>query len=233
MLMNGKGSVILSFFQDGKILASKVSENIRNMKNKLDKKKISMEKKTGEELTEDLIESDANASVEEPVITADEQATVADEKSDLSELEIMTEKYNEINDRYLRMYSEFENYRKRTSKERIDLIRTAGEDIVKALLPVLDDFDRALKAMDTATEIEPVKEGVNLIHAKFKSLLQNRGLTEIESPVGQELDTDFHEAITNIPAPDESLKGKIVDMVEKGYKLGEKVVRYAKVIVGN
>jgi len=148
------------------------------------------------------------------------------------EVEEANNKFKEVNDKYLRLYSEFDNYKKRTTKERLELLKNAGEDIIVSMLPVLDDFDRALNAMEKNEEMTAAIEGVTLISSKFKSILSQKGLKEMESPIGQELNTDFHDAITNIPAPSEELKGKIVDVVEKGYLINEKVIRYAKVVVG-
>ena len=144
------------------------------------------------------------------------------------------EKLAEINDKYLRLYSEFDNYRKRTIKEKSELIRTASEDVIATLLPVLDDMERAIALLDTSTN-DPANtaflEGINLIYNKFKSTLQQKGLEAIASK-GQLFDVDFHEAIAQIPAPSEDLKGKVVDEVQKGYLLGGKVIRFARVVVG-
>ena len=131
-------------------------------------------------------------------------------------------------DKNLRLFAEFENFRKRTARERIELFSTANIDIMTALLPVLDNFERSIIANNYSDEDGPV-----LIFKQLKSELEKKGLKEIEDPIGKELDTEFHEAITNIKAPSKKLKGKIVDTVEKGYILGEKVIRYAKVVVGN
>lgn len=141
-------------------------------------------------------------------------------------------KYLEANDKFLRLYSEFDNFRKRNAKERIDLIKTAGADIITSLLPIMDDFERALKAMHDAGESDAVKEGIDLIYNKLKNTLNAKGLEAMDS-IGKEFDADLHEAITKIPAPDESMKGKVIDEVEKGYLLGGKVIRYAKVVVGS
>lgn len=137
----------------------------------------------------------------------------------------------ELNDKYLRLYAEFDNFKRRTAKERIELINTASKNVLLDLLPVLDDFDRALKSMETAVDAGPVTEGVRLIHSKFRNILSSQGLKEMEA-VGQPFDPDIHEAVTNIPAPSEELKGKVVDEVLKGYYLNDKVIRFAKVIVG-
>jgi len=131
-------------------------------------------------------------------------------------------------DKNLRLFAEFENFRKRTARERIELFSTANIDIMTALLPILDNFERSIIANNYSDEDGPV-----LIFKQLKSELEKKGLKEIEDPIGKELDTEFHEAITNIKAPSKKLKGKIVDTVEKGYLLGEKVIRYSKVIVGN
>lgn len=140
-------------------------------------------------------------------------------------------KTNELNDKYLRLYSEFDNFRKRTLKEKIDLNRTASETIIKDLLPIIDDFDRAIKSMATTDQIEAIKEGVNLIYAKMKSTLTSKGLQEMNT-LGAEFNTDFHEAITSIPAPTEEMKNKVIDEIQKGYLLNEKVIRFAKVVIG-
>ena len=131
-------------------------------------------------------------------------------------------------DKNLRLFAEFENFRKRTAKERLELFSTANKDILTALLPILDNFERSIKANNYSDEDGPV-----LIYKQLKSELEKKGLKEMEDPVGKELDTEFHEAITNIPAPSKNKKGKILDTVEKGYMLGEKVIRYAKVVIGN
>jgi len=140
------------------------------------------------------------------------------------------EKYNELYDTYLRLFSEFDNFRKRSAKERSELIRTAGAEVIKSLLPVVDDFERAKKSMDAAQDIEALKTGMDLVHAKFKKILEDRGLIEV-NPVGEPFDAEVHEAITNLPAPSEDQKGKVLDVVEKGYKLNDKIIRYPKVVV--
>ncbi len=147
------------------------------------------------------------------------------------EIEKLRTELQESKDRYLRLAAEFDNFRRRTSKERLELIQTAGRDIISELLPVLDDCDRAEKQFGQATEIGPYREGVTLIFHKLKQILQTRGLKEMES-IGQEFNADLHEAITEIPAPGEDSKGKVMDEVEKGYYLGEKIIRHAKVVVG-
>ena len=131
-------------------------------------------------------------------------------------------------DKNLRLFAEFDNFRRRTAKERIELYTTANQDIMTTLLPILDNLERSIKANDYSDEDGPV-----LIYKQLKSELEKKGLKEIENPIGDVLDTDFHEAITNIPVSSKKDKGKIVDVIEKGYLLGEKVLRYAKVVVGN
>lgn len=136
-----------------------------------------------------------------------------------------------VEDKYLRLYAEFDNYKRRTAAERIELFKTANQELLVALLPVLDDFERALKAMQTAKEVDAVKEGIELVSSKLKNILTGKGLKAMES-IGKDFDSDYHEAITKIPAPSDDLKGKVVDEVEKGYFLGDKVVRFAKVVIG-
>jgi len=149
-------------------------------------------------------------------------------KSNVNELE---EKLEVMNDKYLRLTAEYDNYRKRTLKERMELIKSAGEDILFNFLPVMDNIDRAKQSIEIAKDIEAIKEGILLIHKNLEDFLKERGVTEIESK-GEVFDTDFHEAITKIPAPEDELKGKVVDVIEKGYKIKDKVLRYAKVVVG-
>ncbi len=136
----------------------------------------------------------------------------------------------EWKDKYLRLSAEFDNYRKRTLREKMELIESGGEDVIKSMLAVMDDFDRALSAMQSASDVASVREGVELISQKMRDALKAKGVSEIEA-VGEALDTDLHEAVAKFPAGDEQ-KGKIIDVVQKGYKLKEKVIRYAKVVVG-
>jgi molecular chaperone GrpE len=140
-------------------------------------------------------------------------------------------KVNELNDKYLRLYSEFDNFRKRTAKEKLDLIQTGGEDVFKSILPVIDDFERAIKSNTETSDVKAVNDGVNLIYNKLKGTLNQKGLEEMKS-VGQPFDADIHEAITNIPAPSEDMKGKVIDELEKGYTLNGKIIRFAKVVIG-
>jgi len=140
------------------------------------------------------------------------------------------QKITELNDKYLRLYSEFDNYRKRTIKEKLDIIKTANEDVLKAILPIIDDFERAIKANEKVEDVLAIKEGINLIHTKLKTITQQKGLIAFES-IGATFDADIMEAITHIPATNESQKNKVIDEVEKGYKLGDKVIRFAKVVI--
>jgi len=140
-------------------------------------------------------------------------------------------KVAEANDKYLRLYSEFDNFRKRSIKEKADIIKAGGEDVFKAVLPVIDDFERAMKAAENATDVAAVSEGVHLIYNKFKTTLKQKGLEEMEA-AGKVFDADIMEAITSIPSPTEDMKGKVIDEVEKGYSLNGKVIRFAKVVIG-
>lgn len=157
------------------------------------------------------------------------------EKEPLPELsaeEKLKSEYNLLNDKYIRLYSEYENYRRRTAKERIELIKAAGQEVIVALLPILDDFDRALISINKSTDINAVRDGVKLVHNKFKGILEQNGLKGMES-MGVDFNADLHDAITNAPAPKNKLIGKIIDVLEKGYYLNNKVIRHAKVVVGN
>ena len=135
-------------------------------------------------------------------------------------------------DKFLRLFAEFENYKRRTAKERIELFSTASEDVMKNLLPILDDFERALSHIDNDKEAEALRKGVSLIYNKLVNTLEQKGLTVMVVEKGEAFNADTHEAITQIPAPTEDLKGKIIDVIEKGYKLGDKIIRFPKVIFG-
>ena len=143
----------------------------------------------------------------------------------------LRERCDAINDKYLRLVAEFDNYRKRTSRERLDLVKTAGEDLIQGILPVLDDFKMATDTMVSATDLQAVIEGVDLIYRKLYKYLESRGMQPIEA-IGLPLDTDFHEAVSQLPTEDAKQKGKIIDVLQKGYILNGKVIRYAKVVVG-
>ena len=156
-------------------------------------------------------------------------------ESELEELqkkiEDLEKKSQSLQNDYLRLMAEFDNYRKRTLKEKADLLKNGGEDAIKKLLPVIDDFERALDALEKSDDITAVKEGIELIYSKFKSYLDNNGVKEIPS-VGESFDTEVHEAITTFPAPTPEQKGKVIDCMTKGYKLNDKVIRFSKVVVG-
>lgn len=135
-------------------------------------------------------------------------------------------------DKFLRLFAEFENYKKRTSKERIELFKTAGQELMTSLLPIVDDFERALNHIEETPETEELRKGVSLIHQKFYNTLEQKGLSKIDVNGGDIFDAELHEAITQIPAPTDDLKGKVIDCLEKGYKLGDKIIRYPKVVIG-
>ncbi|WP_452228911.1 MULTISPECIES: nucleotide exchange factor GrpE [unclassified Lacinutrix] len=173
-----------------------------------------MSKKNKEEGIEEQVEQ---STVETQELTVEEQL----------QAELKQEK-----DKFLRLFAEFENYKKRTSKERIELFKTASQDVMVSLLPVLDDFERALSHIEDDKEAEELRKGVNLIYQKLLSTLEHKGLAALSVRQGDVFNADHHEAITQIPAPTDDLKGKIIDVVEKGYKLGEKVIRFPKVVIG-
>ena len=160
-----------------------------------------------------------------------ENATETDGKSANSQqAEEMDQKIKDLNDKYLRLYSEFDNYRKRTMKEKSEIIKSASEEVFKAILPVIDDFERAMKANENVEDLASIKEGMGLIFNKLKNASNKKGLTPFNS-IGEVFNPDVMEAITHIPAQNDEQKGKVIDEIEKGYKLGEKVIRFAKVIV--
>ena len=154
------------------------------------------------------------------------------EMEELSEVEVLTEQLKKEKEQYLRLFAEFDNFRKRTIKERLDIFKTASSEVITSLLPVLDDFERAIKEIEKSDDSEHLT-GIQLIQTKLADTLRNKGLKPIEIEVGDDFNTDSMEAVTQIPAPSEDLKGKVVDVVETGYLLSDKVIRYAKVIVGN
>ncbi|MCO4294175.1 nucleotide exchange factor GrpE [Solitalea sp. MAHUQ-68] len=187
----------------------------------LKSKKKNMENKDNQ-VHEEFIDNTADAAeVQESMAVAEEIA---------SPEKVLKDELDLANEKYLRLYAEFDNFRRRTSKERVELIQTAGKDVIKSMLPVMDDFDRALKSFE-GREDDAVLEGIKLIANKFKNTLLQQGVKEMEA-IGQPFDAELHEAITNIPAPTDDMKGKIIDVVEKGYFLQDKVIRYAKVVVG-
>ena len=178
--------------------------------------------------TEEIIKEEDNAQDESKKKKKGRQSKTSKLEERIAELE---SEVAESKDKYIRLYAEFDNYKKRTVKERLDLINTAGRDTISSLLPVLDDFDRAKKSADDESTNEVFTEGVSLVYNKFKGLLESKGVKEMTS-TGESFDPELHEAITEIPAPSEELKGKIIDTIEKGYMLKEKIIRHAKVVVG-
>lgn len=186
-------------------------------------------KKSEEPVMDEQLDTTENEN--QPVIEQSEnEETPA--VPELSAEEKLQQENSELNDKYLRLFAEFDNYKRRTQKERIELLQTAGKDVVVSLLPVLDDFDRAVKATENTGEATTaIREGILLVQSKLKGILNQKGLKEMES-LHTLFDTDMHEAITKIPAPSEELKGKVIDVLEKGYTLNDKVIRFAKVVVG-
>lgn len=170
--------------------------------------------------------NDETAEKELEVTGEDEQEA----KSDLKIKELQ-EKLDAANDKYLRLSAEFDNYRKRTLKEKAELTKSAGEQILEKILPVMDNFERALQSMETATDVPALREGVQLIYTTFRDFLSQHGVKEIEC-VNTDFNPDLQEAVTKIPAPSEEMKGKVVDCIQKGYTLYDKVIRFPKVVVG-
>ena len=200
---------------------------------------FSKKKKNDNQDPEQENNAGAQQNGESQVNTSEEEATTAEAKEENTEVipeisaeEKLQQENAALNDKYIRLFAEFDNYKRRTQKERVELLQTAGKDVIVSLLSVLDDFDRANKAIETATDINPIREGITLVHSKLKNLLVQKGLKEVES-INNTFDTDFHEAVTKIPAPSEELKGKVIDELEKGYTLNDKVIRFAKVVVGS
>jgi len=180
-----------------------------------------------------MSKKDKNKEVEEPQIEdATTEEAIIQEKEEVSAEEQLQGQLANEKDKFMRLFAEFENYKKRTTRERIELFKTASQDVMLSMLPVLDDFERALLHIEEDKEAEELRKGVLLIYNKLLSTLEQKGLSKIEVKKGDTFNADDHEAITQIPAPSEDLKGKILDVVERGYKLGDKVIRFPKVVIG-
>jgi molecular chaperone GrpE len=175
--------------------------------------------------------------IEEQEINNEQEAVQVEENQEV-EAEVVQEEptpeelIQVEKDKFLRLFAEFENYKKRTTKERIELFKTAGQEVMTSLLPVVDDFERALSHIEENKETEELRKGVLLIYQKLYNTLELKGLSKVETKDGDTFDAEIHEAITQIPAPSKDLKGKVIDCVEKGYKLGDKIIRYPKVVIG-
>lgn len=180
------------------------------------------------EQTDSTIDTHTQKKKTKPSSKIHHEKDLADLEKKISEAE---EKLKEYHDKYLRLSAEFDNYRKRTIRERSDLLKYAGEETLSKILPVMDDFERALASVETTTDIDAVREGIKHIYSKFKEILSQQGIKEIDA-YSSEFNTDLHEAVTKVPAQDESMKGKVLEVVQKGYYLNDKVIRFAKVIVG-
>lgn len=176
-----------------------------------------------------------NKNIEKEEVEASETQTTEVEEQVIEEQtpeEKLQGELKQEKEKFLRLFAEFENYKKRTSRERIELFSTASEDVMKTLLPILDDFERALTHIEEDKEAEELRKGVLLIYQKLVNNLEQKGLKQIKVDKGESFNADNHEAITQIPAPSEDMKGKIIDIVEKGYKLGDKIIRFPKVVIG-
>ncbi len=189
-----------------------------------------MSKKTKVEDLEEVISEKAKTEETPQDVEIDNKEV--EEAEERSKEEILKEDLAKEKDKFLRLFAEFENYKKRTSKERMDLFKTAGQEVIVSLLPVLDDFERALKELSKSDDKEMFK-GVELIQNKLKETLKSKGLQEIKIKEGDVFDAEVHDAVTQIPAPSKKLKGKIIDVIEKGFSLGDRIIRHPKVVVGN
>lgn len=184
-----------------------------------------------ESTVKDNIEEVLDDAIDKVSEDQENKGETEEETTEVSELETLKEDLQKEKDKFLRLFAEFENFKKRTSRERIELYKTANQEMMGAMLPVLDDFDRAHSEISKAKD-KNLSKGVELIHNKLRDTLVSKGLTEMKVKEGDTFDAEIHEAITQIPAPKDKLKGKIVDVVEKGYKLGERIIRYPKVVTG-
>ena len=177
--------------------------------------------------------SDEKFTEEKPDSEDNKESATDDVSSEQKEIERLKIELSEAKDKYLRLYSEFDNYRRRSAKERLELVQSANQDLLQDLLPVLDDFERAGQNFSEKIDPAALKEGMDLISNKFSKILTQKGVKPMDVGEGSDFDPEIHEAITQIPAPKDDLKGKVVDVIEKGYYLHEKVIRYARVVIGN
>lgn len=204
-------------------------QQAENQANEQEKKETVTENKNEKTEDKNSSESKDETSVKKTKKKTSKKEKKKDPKDE--KIQELGEQVEKLNDRYLRLQAEFDNYRKRTIKERAELLKSASEDVLVGLLNVVDDMDRAMEIVEKAEDVKAVKTGMELIDQKFKDFIKQKGVIEIEA-IHQEFDTDLHEAVTKIPAPEEQLKGKIVDVIQKGYKLNDKVIRFAKVVIG-
>ena len=173
---------------------------------------------------------------EKDMLNNEEQGTAAQEQEQsqveqVAELDLLKKELEEQKEKFIRLYADFDNFKRRSAKERVELIQTAGREVIQSLLEVMDDCDRAEKQMQKSDDVAQIKEGIQLVFAKLRNTMNGKGVKEMKT-IGEEFNADFHEAITEIPVQDESMKGKVVDEVEKGYTLNDKIIRFAKVVVG-
>ncbi|MDR6300523.1 nucleotide exchange factor GrpE [Mesonia maritima] len=197
----------------------------------MSKNKDTNHKENDKEALKDQVEQTIDDAIDEVESKEQQENDKGEKKEELSEVDQLKNEVEKEKDKFLRLFAEFENYKRRTSKERVELFKTAGQEVMQAMLPVLDDFDRALVEIEKSEDKELLK-GVELINNKLRETLKSKGLTPMNVKEGDKFDADLHEAITQIPAPNKKLKGKIVDVVERGYTLGEKIIRYPKVVTG-
>lgn len=201
------------------------------------KEKINNEQEQVEEkeVTETTAQ-EQNETAEQDTKSEKAEASKKDKKAEAEteaedKVEALEKDLQEIRDKHIRLQAEFDNYRKRTMREKMDLVKTGGENVIVNILPVIDDFERALMAFSEVDDKDPLKEGILLIYSKFQDFLKQNGIAEINA-LEKDFDTDLHEAVTKIPAPKDELKGKVVDVIQKGYLMNEKVIRFSKVVIG-
>jgi molecular chaperone GrpE len=207
------------------------SDNKKKFEKNTDNKHINSQEGGHSKSGKTVHKKSGEAEVIAAKITEDENGKVDKAAKEAMEEQTLQEKLAEMQDRYLRLSAEFDNYRKRTLREKIDLTKHAGENILISIVPVMDDFERALKLMESTSDCDAMKDGINLIYNKFRDFLKIHGIKEIEA-LNSDFNVDLHEAVSKIAVEDESLKGKVVDVIQKGYLLHEKVMRFSKVVVG-
>lgn len=207
----------------------------------IDKEKVEQSEVTEETETlkgkpengsDEASQQNIEAEEEKPSDALNDEESAEEDVEEEDEVERLKRELQEAKDKYLRLYSEFENFRRRNAKERLELIKTANEDLMTALLPVMDDFERAHKALEESEDHKASQEGFELIYNKFRNILKQKGLKPMEDKSGSEFNTEYHDAISQMPVEKKKMKGKIIDVVEKGYYLDEKVIRFAKVVLG-
>ena len=194
---------------------------------------VNKEQEEHQDMTAEETAADTHSEATSPESPSDEDSATDEPTEDEDPIVQLQNEVGAAKDKYLRLFAEFENFRRRTAKERLELITTASEGVISDLLPIIDDFERSLQIFKDNEAVAPMYEGIQLVHGKLTKVLEQKGLKAMDVTVGSDFDSEYHEAVVQTPAPSDDLKGKVVDVIDKGYFLGDKVLRYAKVVIGS